>query len=109
MANINNDQNFPSVSISISDSQGRPATVDGAPVWASSDETILTVEASADGMSAAVNTVGAGTARISVTADADLGSGTQEIVGVSEDVVVALGPSHTASTFGFTFGAPVDK
>jgi len=109
MANITTDQNFPNVTLEITDSHGNPASVDGVPVWASSDETVLSVVAADDGMSAVVDTVAEGTARISVTADADLGSGSVPITGVSEDVVVTRGASFQASNFKFTFGAPVDK
>lgn len=109
MADITTDQNFPSVSLTIVDSQGRPATVDGVPAWASSDATILTATASADGMSAVVDTVGPGTARISVTADADMGAGVVTLTGVSEDVNVTLGTSHNASLMTLTLGAPADK
>lgn len=109
MADINTDQRFDNVQLTINDSHGNPASVDGVPVWASSDETVLVVAAAADGMSAVVDTVAPGTARVSVTADADLGAGTKPITGVSEDVNVTLGPSSQASVMTFTFGAPVAK
>lgn len=109
MADINTDQSFPSVALTITDSRGRPAAVDGVPVWASSDETVLTVVASADGMSAAVDTVAPGVARITVSADADLGAGVTPITGVSEDVNVTAGPSSAASTIALNLGAPVNK
>lgn len=109
MADITTDQHFPSVTISISKKNGDPAPVDGVPVWASSDETVLTVTAADDGMSAVVDTVAPGTARISVMADADLGEGTRTITGVSEDVNVTLGDAQFASVISFTFGAPEDK
>jgi hypothetical protein len=94
----------------ITDSKGRPAAVDGVPVWASSDETVLRATPAADGMSAAVETVGpGGPARISVTADADLGSGVQTITGVSEDVTVTQNPNSMASVMTLNLGAPQDK
>lgn len=110
MADINTDFFWDNVVLSITNSHGQPAPVDGVPVWASSDETVLTVVAAADGMSAAVNTVApGGPARISVTADADLGAGVATITGVSEDVMVTLGPSNAASQMTLTLGAPVAK
>ncbi len=109
MADITTDQNYPNVTLTISDSQGRPAVVDGVPVWASSDETVLTVTATANGMGATIDTVAPGTARVTVTADADLGSGVQELTGVTEDINVTLGASHQASTMTLNLGAPVDK
>jgi hypothetical protein len=110
MADIFTGQRFPSVTITIMDSQNppQPATVDGIPIWASSDDTVLTVDAAADGMSAVISSVAPGVGRVSVTADADLGAGTQSIVGVSEDVNVTLNPTHLASTITFSFGAAED-
>lgn len=69
-------------SITPVDKKGQPASVDGIPVWASSDETIITVEPAVDGMSALVKAVGPlGSANVSVTADADLGTGVTSIFG----------------------------
>src|SRR4051812_10098629 len=110
MADINTDFFWDNVVLSITNSHDQPAPVDGVPVWASSDETVLTVVAAADGMSATVNTVApGGPARISVTADADMGSGVTTLTGVSEDVMVTLGPSSQASQMTLTLGAPVAK
>ena len=109
MAAINTDQKYPNVVLAITDSQGRPASVDGVPVWASSDATVLTVSPAADGMSAVVDTVAPGTARITVSADADLGAGVSQLTGFTEDVVVTEGPSHTATLIALDLGAPVDK
>jgi hypothetical protein len=96
-------------SLSITDSQGRPAEVDDVPVWASSDETVLTVEAEADGMTASIVTVAPGTARVTVHADADLGDGVVDLVGVSEDVTVTVNPNSMASVVTLELGAPVDN
>lgn len=109
MADITTDQNFPNVTLTITNNRGQPAQVDGVPVWASSDETVLMVTPSADGMSAVVDTVAAGTGRITVTADADLGAGTTTITGVSEDVNVTVGPNSQASVMTLNLGAPADK
>lgn len=109
MANINTDQRYDAVSLDITDSTGRPAKVDGVPVWASSDETVVSVAAAADGMSAVVDTVAVGVARITVSADADLGAGTTSITGVSEDITVTPGPSSAASTMVLNLGTPVAK
>lgn len=107
MADVTTDQFFPNVTLAITDAQGRPASVEGAPVWASSDETVLQVVPSVDGMSAEVNTVAPGTARVTVSADADLGAGVQTITGVSEDVNVTNG--NVAAVMTLTLGAPADK
>ena len=107
MADITTDQNFPSVALVITDSRGRPAAVDGVPVWASSDETVISVTPAADGMSAVVDTVAPGTARVTVSADADLGAGVVPITGVSEDINVTSG--SVASVMVLNLGAPADK
>ncbi len=109
MADVTTDQFFDNVMLAITDSTGAPAKVDGVPVWASSDETVLTAVAAADGMSAVVETVAAGVARISVSADADLGAGIVALTGVSEDVNVTLGTAHQASVMTLTLGTPVAK
>ncbi len=73
------------------DKRNQPAPVDGVPVWASSDETIVTVTPAADGMSAVVAAVGPlGAAKVSVTADADLGAGVSSIFGTL-DVTITQG------------------
>lgn len=107
MADITTDDFFPNVALAITDAKGRAAPVDGVPVWASSDETVLSVVAAADGMSAIVSSVGAGTARISVSADADLGAGVVEITGVSEDVNVTNG--NVASLMVLSLGSAQPK
>lgn len=108
MVDVTTDQNFPNVVLTITDSAGRPASVEGSPVWASSDETVVTVLSSTDGLNAVVDTVAPGIARITVTADADLGAGVTTITGVSEDINVTLGISP-ASVLTLSLGAPAAK
>lgn len=96
MVDVTTDQHFTNVVLSITDKNGVSAKVDGIPVWASSDETVLHPVPNADGMGGSVETVGAGTARITITADADLGTGTATITGVSDDIVVTLGVQPAA-------------
>jgi hypothetical protein len=91
---------------------GTPASVQaGSVVYASSDETVMTVTGlSADQLSGNVSAVAeGGPARITVQADADLGAGVVTITGVSEDVTVTADPANLASTFTFTFGPAVPK
>lgn len=107
MADITTDQQFDNVQLSITDSRGRPAAVDGVPVWASSDDTVLSVVPAADGLSAVVASVAPGVARVTVQADADLGAGVVTITGVSEDVNVTNG--SIASVMTLSLGAAVDK
>lgn len=110
MATANTSQMF-NAAIQIMDNQTppQPARVDGVPVWASSDGTIIQVNPAADGMSAQVPCISAGVARFTITADADLGAGVQTITGVSEDITVSTDPNQLASTFTITLGAPVPK
>jgi hypothetical protein len=107
MATLTTDQFYQAVALTITDSKGRPAEVDEPPTWASSDETVLTVTVASDGMSADINTVAVGTARVTVTADADLGEGVVPITGVTEDIIVTSG--SVASVMTLTLGTPVDK
>src|SRR5258706_5801716 len=97
MASITTDQQYLGVTLTITNKKGQPAPVDGAPVWASSDATVLTVTEAADGMSGDIVTVAPGVARVTVSADADLGSGVTTITGVTEDITVTLGTSAQAS------------
>lgn len=69
---------------------GNPAKVDDLPVWTSSDEDIITLEVSEDGMSAWAKTVGnLGSVQLTAKADADLGEGIREIVAVLDIKVKA--------------------
>jgi hypothetical protein len=78
-----------SATLTVTDAKGNIAKLDGAPVWASSDETILAVSASVDGLSGSFQAVGpAGSASITVTGDADLNAGISSISGVLDVVVV---------------------
>jgi hypothetical protein len=101
------DSQYVPVSVDFVDRAGNPAKVDGAPVWASSDEALFTVVAAADGLTSVVTATGKlGDGVLTVTADADLGAGitpvtlTQDLTFTS-DVAVA----GTA----VTFGTPVEK
>jgi hypothetical protein len=107
MAAVITNEEKVGVSVSFFTDKGKPAKVDGAPVWKSSDESVATVVPSADGMSASIVSVdGAeGTATISVEGDADLGAGVVP-VGASDTVLVT---SPQASSASFTFGAPEQK
>ena len=72
------------------DAKGNTAPIDGVPTWVSSDATVLTVEPSTDGLSAVVKAVGPlGNAQVTVTADADLGTGVVNVVGLLDVTVVA--------------------
>jgi hypothetical protein len=99
-----------SFTIVIMDSEDppKPAPVDGIPVYATSDATVLTVTPAADGMSGTLAAVAVptgqdtATAHFTITADADLGAGVVTITGVSDNVVVSRNPNAAASTFTIT-------
>lgn len=94
------------VSIAPVDMFGNAAQVDGAPVWASSDEAIVTVVAAPDGLSVEVLTTGVvGSAQVSVTADADLGAGVTALTGLLDITVIA----GAAVNLALAATAPVEK
>jgi hypothetical protein len=94
------------LSIQIVDAKGNAAPVDGAPVWSSSDESVATVAAAADGMSAVVTAAGAlGTCQVNVGADADLGTGVTTITGTLDVSVVA----SQATTVTINTGTPTNQ
>lgn len=100
------DSQVVTLSIQPADKKGNPAPVDGVPVWLSSNTELITVVASADGLSAVATAVGPlGTATVSVTADADLGAGTTELAGTLDITVI----SGAASTIKITAGTPTDQ
>ncbi len=84
--------------------QGKPAPVDGVPTYASSNEATATVVPAADGLTALVVAQGVGGYEISVSADADLGSGVRTLVG-KDDGEVTLGE---AVSVGFAVG-PIEE
>lgn len=91
--------------VAFADKKGAPAVVDGAPVWSSSDENVAKVTASADGMKATIVSNAPGSAQISVTADADLGTGVTALVGTL-DLVVVPGAAVVAN---LTTGTPTEQ
>ena len=79
-----------SLSIAWIDAAGNPATVDGPTAWESSDEAVVTLEASADSLTATVTSVGpVGPVQVQATADADMGSGIKTITAICDINVIA--------------------
>jgi hypothetical protein len=109
MADLLTSQQF-NVVLTITNLAGQPAAVDGVPVWATSDATVVNILPAADGMSAVAPAVAAGgPARFTVTADADLGAGVQTITGVSEDINVTQDPAQLASVITINLGPAAPK
>ena len=103
--NISDSQQV-GLSIQPVDKRGNPASLDGVPVWLSSNSEVVSVVAAADGLSAVATAVGPlGTATVSVTADADLGAGVTEIAGTL-DITVTAG---AATTVKITAGDPTEQ
>ncbi len=100
------DNQTVSVTLEVDDVANNPianAVFSVPPGWQSSDPTIVTVSAAADGLSANVTTTGKlGQAQITVTGTAVDG---RTITGIGDVSVVTSGPA----TFKLNFGTPVDK
>lgn len=98
------DQAVPA-SVAFQDKAGNAAAVDGVPAWATSDGNVASVTAAVDGLSALVVAVNVGSCQVSVTADADLGAGIRQIIGLADLQVVG----GEASVVNVALGAPQPK
>ena len=84
------DEQKVSLSISPVTAAGNKANLDGPAIWSSSNPDIVSISASADGLSAVATAVGPiGNSQISVSADADLGAGVRTIAAILDVTVVA--------------------
>lgn len=84
MADLGCTQQF-RVSCLFQDRKGNPAQVQGVPEWLTDNSELLALFPAADGMSCLVRAVGPmGTARITLSADADLGTGVRPLIGTLE-------------------------
>lgn len=78
------------LSLVIEDAKGNPAKVDGAPVWAMSDESLGSLVVAADGMSAALSSNGKmGAFKVQVSADADMGAGVKSLLAEADFEVLS--------------------
>jgi hypothetical protein len=91
--------------INPTDVKGKPAPVDGEPVWASSNEAVASVVPNPGGMSAIVVAQAPGEYVISVSADADMGAGITTITG-QDTGTVSLGQ---ATSVGITAGPVTEQ
>lgn len=95
-----------SLSVTPVSKAGNPAPVDGVPTWSTSDDTVLTLKVSEDGLSCEAVTTGVlGTAQVSVVTDADLGDGVIELTAVLDVEVKA----SAAVNLGLDVGVPTDR
>ncbi len=92
--------------VEFKDKKGNPAKVDGVPAWSVDNSDILSVTPAADGLSAVVAAMGPlGTANVQVNADADLGAGIVEIIGLLECTITA----GQATVVNITPGTPSEQ
>lgn len=88
------------------DAKGNPAVLQGVPVWTSTDPTIISVEASQDGLSAVVAAVGKlGTAQVDINLDGVSGVLDVEVRGsdavslaINAGTPVVIPPPNTTDT-----------
>lgn len=88
----------------VTNSKGRPASIDGLLTWASSDESVAHLEVADDTLSATVVAQAPGSYSVTVSGDADLGPDVKTIVGQGTGSVV-LGE---ATNIGFDVG-PIEE
>lgn len=94
------------LSVAFFDKAGNAAAVDGLPKWGVSDESLASLEVSKDGLSAVLKPLGkAGSVKVLLSADADLGEGLKEISGESEEIVIT---GLEASVITLSVGEPID-
>lgn len=95
-----------SCSVHAVDARGNAARLDGVPVWAVEPPGVVSVTPAEDGLSAVVAAIGPiGTAQLRLTADADLGDGVRELVGLLDLEVVA----GEAVALGLLPGVPEEQ
>jgi hypothetical protein len=87
------------------DKKGNPAQIDGIPAWMSSNPSAVAVIPAADGLSCVAKAGVIGASTVTVTADANLGSGVTTISGTYE-INVAAGE---AVTIGIIAGTPREQ
>ena len=104
---ITTDEHFANATIAFFAADGTtPEPVNGIPVWATSDATVISVTPAVDGMSGDVSTVApGGPARVTITAVNMAG---MTITGVSDDITVTPG-IVPATIIKMNLGTPVHK
>jgi hypothetical protein len=87
------------------DARDNPARIDGVPTWTTSDASKIAVVPSTDGLTAVARSAGPLTSsgeviQVTVTVDADLGSGVRPITGIWEFTVIADEASIISTSAG---------
>lgn len=94
------------LSVKFTDSKGNPASVDGVPQWLIDNPNVVALQPAPDGLSCTAVAMGPlGTVTVSMRADADLGAGSEEIIGTFDMQIVA----GQATLVQITAGAPVEQ
>ncbi len=106
MTDFSTEQFLP-FAIKLVDGKNRPKDYEGDPKLASSDDTVATVEM-VDRANGRVMSGVPGSATVTVTVDADLGEGVQEVIGTL-DVTVTLDERTSARIIQLEAGAPQEK
>ena len=92
-----------SLAVAFTNPIGNPAPVDGVPAWTVSDPNVIDLQVADDGLSAVAVTKGPlGPCQVTVTADADMGSGVRSITGTLDIEVRA----SEAVAVGIVAGTP---
>ncbi len=88
------------------DTKGKPAPIDGIPVWAVSDDTKGVLTPAADGLSAVFAASGPlGSVTVSVSGDADLGA---DVIGIFGEIVIVI-IAGRAVGFKLTLGEATEQ
>lgn len=99
------DSDKVTLTISPKDAKGKPAKLDGIPVWTVDAANVAGMVVSADGLSVEINAGDPGTARVAVSADGDMGPGVTTLAGFI-DISVIPG---AAVTIDITPGTPTPQ
>lgn len=113
MASMNTSEQIPyTLEFFLADGTTPAQVQAGSVVAASSDETVLRVvpDAGSEDAGNIISVAASDTpARVTFTADADLGNGVVTITVITEDITVTQDPATQAQTIRVTLGAPVPK
>lgn len=84
---------------------GKPAQVDGSPVWTISDPSVLELTPTSSGFSVKLRGLAEGSCEVTATADADRGEGVRPVTLTA--IVRVMEPEATGGEFSFSDPEPV--